>query len=158
MSKMSKMTKSKKRHLNRKTKKYRKHRKYMKNMKGGKYTDAQVQQLLDLGVTREFLKLAYKGKIGFNILLNSLHGFLDSGRTTQEYMQSTYDDLEIDPNDGMTSDEEESDQDGGKKTRKYRKNMKGGTLYGRGYGANCYDPNYSIYNTNLLKLFPYSAK
>ena len=35
--------------------------------------------------------------------------------------------------------------------------MKGGEqqLYGRGYGANCYDPNFSIYNTNELKLFPY---
>jgi len=41
-----------------------------------------------------------------------------------------------------------------KKTRKQR----GGAMYGRGYGANCYDPNYSIYNTNMLKLFPYSAK
>jgi len=41
-----------------------------------------------------------------------------------------------------------------KKSRKHR----GGAMYGRGYGANCNDPNYSIYNTNMLKLFPYSAK
>jgi hypothetical protein len=35
--------------------------------------------------------------------------------------------------------------------------MKGGnTIYGRGYGANCYDPNFSIFNTNALKLFPYN--
>ena len=35
--------------------------------------------------------------------------------------------------------------------------MKGGnTVYGRGYGANCYDPSFSIYNTNTLKLFPYN--
>jgi len=38
-------------------------------------------------------------------------------------------------------------------TKKYRK--KGGVCYGRGIGANNYDPNYSIYNTNMLKLFPY---
>ena len=53
---------------------------------------------------------------------------------------------------------------GGKRTKKnnkrlkrnktYRK-IKGGAMYGTGYGANCYDPNFSIYNTNLTKLFPY---
>jgi hypothetical protein len=30
--------------------------------------------------------------------------------------------------------------------------------YGNGVGANSYDPNYSIYNTNMLKLFPYKAQ
>jgi hypothetical protein len=49
---------------------------------------------------------------------------------------------------------------GNKKIRKTRKNLKrrgGGTCYGRGVGANNYDLNYTIYNTNLLKLFPYKA-
>jgi len=41
----------------------------------------------------------------------------------------------------------------GSKTRK----QKGGMCYGRGYGANTYDPNYSIFNTNMLKLFPYTV-
>ena len=31
-------------------------------------------------------------------------------------------------------------------------------MFGNGYGANCNDPNYSIYNTNLLKLFPYNPR
>jgi hypothetical protein len=35
--------------------------------------------------------------------------------------------------------------------------MRGGMCYGNGVGANSYDPNYSIYNTNMLKLFPYKA-
>lgn len=43
-----------------------------------------------------------------------------------------------------------------KKNRKTRKHKQmGGTCYGRGVGANSYDPNYSIYNTNMLNLFPY---
>ena len=43
-----------------------------------------------------------------------------------------------------------------KKNKKTRKKMKGGNqMFGRGYGANCNDPNFSITNTNLLKLFPY---
>jgi len=46
------------------------------------------------------------------------------------------------------------------KTKKAKnKKMKGGQqVYGRGYGANCYDPNFSIYNTNELQLFPYKPK
>ena len=54
---------------------------------------------------------------------------------------------------------------GGKKSkkrlylkRKNRKSLKGGKLYGNGYGANCSDPNYSINNTNLKTLFPYNPK
>jgi hypothetical protein len=43
-----------------------------------------------------------------------------------------------------------------RRKRSYKK-QKGGTCYGRGIGANSYEPNYSIYNTNLLKLFPYKS-
>jgi hypothetical protein len=44
-----------------------------------------------------------------------------------------------------------------RRTTKKRKGIKqrGGTCYGNGVGANNYDPNFSIHNTNLLKLFPY---
>jgi len=41
----------------------------------------------------------------------------------------------------------------GKKSRKTRK-QRGGMCFGNGVGANTYDPNYSIYNTNMLNLFP----
>lgn len=36
--------------------------------------------------------------------------------------------------------------------------QKGGACYGNGIGANSYDPNFSIYNTRELDLFPYRAK
>lgn len=39
--------------------------------------------------------------------------------------------------------------------RKHRRRQRGGTCYGNGVGANSYDPNYSIYNTRELQLFPY---
>jgi len=42
-----------------------------------------------------------------------------------------------------------------KRTRRSRKNLRGGTCYGSGVGANNYDPNFSIYNTRELQLFPY---
>jgi hypothetical protein len=32
---------------------------------------------------------------------------------------------------------------------------RGGACYGNGVGANAFDPNYSIYNTRELQLFPY---
>jgi hypothetical protein len=45
----------------------------------------------------------------------------------------------------------------GKKSKKTRK-QRGGMCYGNGVGANSYDPNYSIYNTRQLELFPYRPK
>jgi hypothetical protein len=42
----------------------------------------------------------------------------------------------------------------GKKSRKTKK-QRGGMRYGTGVGSNCFDPNYSIYNTPALTLFPY---
>jgi len=41
------------------------------------------------------------------------------------------------------------------KTNKRNKTQKGGTCYGSGVGANNFDPNWSIYNTRTLQLFPY---
>jgi hypothetical protein len=48
-------------------------------------------------------------------------------------------------------------------SKKHRKGgktykQKGGMCYGRGYGANTNDPNYSIFNTNMMKLFPYKTQ
>ena len=42
-----------------------------------------------------------------------------------------------------------------KHKRKYTYKQRGGTCYGNGIGANNYDPNFSIYNTRELQLFPY---
>ena len=44
------------------------------------------------------------------------------------------------------------------KKRKHTKTQKGGMCYGNGVGANSYDPNFSIYNTRELELFPYRPK
>ena len=166
---------------------------YKKNMKGGQYTQEQTQQLINAGFNNTFLKVVDSAKVGFNILWNN---FQSSNLTPQQYMDQTYNDLNMHPDDGITDNEEEDDdQEGGKKNKKQsrknktkknktRKNktkknkrkqktnklkkkqikskktntLKGGMVYGNGYGANCNDPNYSIYNTNLLKLFPYNPK
>jgi len=43
---------------------------------------------------------------------------------------------------------------------RYSRNQKrgGGVRFGTGIGSNCNDPNQSIFNTNLLKLFPYKPQ
>jgi hypothetical protein len=51
----------------------------------------------------------------------------------------------------------------GRRTTKSRRNVSSrrqkrggaGVRFGTGIGSNCHDPNQSIFNTNLLKLFPY---
>jgi hypothetical protein len=46
----------------------------------------------------------------------------------------------------------------GRKGRKYgrkSRRQRGGMCFGNGVGANNYDPNFSIYNTRELTLFPY---
>ena len=42
----------------------------------------------------------------------------------------------------------------GRKSKKYRG---GNKIGGNNIGSNCNDPNFSIYNTNMLKLFPYKG-
>jgi hypothetical protein len=44
-----------------------------------------------------------------------------------------------------------------KNFRKSKKLRGGNRFGGNNIGANCYDPNFSIYNTNMLKLFPYKG-
>jgi hypothetical protein len=44
-----------------------------------------------------------------------------------------------------------------KKTKKSKKIRGGNRIGGNNIGANCNEPNFSIYNTNLLKLFPYKG-
>lgn len=155
------MAKSRKHNLRKSGKSRKMKRHYKKSMKGGAYTPDQMRQLLDAGFTEDFLHMS-EPLIGFDVLLANFQG---SNLTATQYMKQTYQDLGINPDDGFTDIEEDNDQEGGKRKTKRRKfrnrtthrNKKGGTLFGRGYGANCNDPNYNIYNTNMLKLFPYSA-
>ena len=94
-----------------------------------------------------------------------------SGNTSIEGDDFSFDD--DDENELNANDEnelnanDEINANGGKKRtkkrknnkrRKTHKNLKGGSVFGNGYGSNCNDPNYNIYNTNLLKLFPYNPK
>jgi len=88
--------------------------------------------------------------------LNELSRNSDSGYTTSED-RSLFDEF------GGKRRRRISRKNKTKKTRTTRRNsrrnltLKGGMCFGRGVGANNYDPNYSIYNTSMLKLFPYKS-
>ena len=87
------------------TTKDRRTKKQNRVMRGGTYTDAQIQQLIHLGFTPFFIKLANRGKIGYNRLI---HNFHSSNKTAHEYMEQMYSELEINPEDDLT-DYESSD-------------------------------------------------
>jgi hypothetical protein len=56
---------------------------------------------------------------------------------------------------GKKSGKKSSKRKSRKKSSRKSRKQKGGTCYGTGVGANSLDPNYSIYNTQQLNLFPY---
>jgi hypothetical protein len=86
-----------------------------RSLKGGaKYTTAQKNILLDAGFTENFIKMAKK-YIGFNMLWNN---FQQSGLTAGHYMTNTYNELEIDPDAGITDSEYSSDSGRGLKKHK----------------------------------------
>jgi hypothetical protein len=91
-----------------------------RNMRGG-YTLEQNQYLLQLGFTEHFLQVVNSARVGFAMLLND---FQASNLTPDQYMQETYDNLDINPDDGLTDEESEDDQYGGKKRRNQRKTKK----------------------------------
>ena len=92
--------------------------------------------------------------------LSSIHG--DDDNTI------AIDDISFSSDDTDANTDIEDNTFGGKKrkskkSRKSRKSkktrkQKGGMCYGTGVGANYNNPNYSIYNTELLELFPYKPK
>lgn len=141
-------------HKIRRVKKSRKQRKQKKTRKQrGGYEPEEKETLLGFGFTEPNIQRleGHKARTnddGPSIVM--IQGFINRGKTPKQFMEQ-YDE---------GSDETDNEYDGGRKNRK-RKNkrktrkQRGGMCYGRGVGANSYDPNYSIFNTSMLKLFPY---
>ena len=77
----------------------------------------------------------------------------DQGDTTREDSRMSIGELDDDEDDHQNAGRRRKTRKGrkGKKTKKQR----GGMRYGTGVGSNCFDPNFSIYNTPALTLFPY---
>jgi len=153
-----------------------------KTIKGGTFTQQELQQLQDKELTPSHISTLQDLGVSITPIANKnetkrLAIPLERGKVST-HMDNSFesqgtmniDELNtsnISDMSGYTTGEVESDDEfggrrrrrttkktRGKKSRKTRK-QRGGMCYGNGVGANSYDPNDSIYNTNMLKLFPY---
>lgn len=135
-----------------KTRKGRKGRKYgrkSRKQRGGTvFSEEQLTELGNLGFTDAQKKV-----------LSEVMNEIDSN---SKMILIRHNVQQIDPRTGqvitiqqfMDDIADSPDVGGGKRRRKSRK-QRGGVCYGNGVGANNYDPNFSIYNTRELTLFPY---
>ena len=130
-------------------------------------SDAMIQQVM-LDLTNQYTPVNNAQGVNLNDI-STISNVSDNSFESQGSLHLS--DLDVNPDDSMMSGYTDSpDESGGKRLRKSikrkirkgrktrrnrRRNLKGGTCFGTGVGANNYDPNLSIYNTNMLKLFPY---
>jgi len=142
-----------------------------KKMFGGKkedLTEYQKQQLTDWGFTEEnyplFKSIHDKMNLkNYDVIIVTIRAFKNQNVPNEKIIEQLNEMSDETDNEY----EDEDYQNGGKmkmkkkkKTRHHKKTrhsrkQRGGTCYGSGVGANNYDPNFSIYNTRELQLFPY---
>jgi hypothetical protein len=133
----------------RKGRKGRKHGRKSRKQRGGTvFSDEQLTELGNLGFTDAQKKVLAEvmSEIDANSKMNLIRRNVQQidPRTEQVItIQQFMDDIADSPDVG-----------GGKRRRKSLK-QRGGVCFGNGVGANNYDPNFSIYNTRELTLFPY---
>ena len=115
------------------------------------YTDRQKRQLERKGWSNEHIN-RYDGQIPFELLINENpkgHNPSKNSNSSTDIEEERFSDVPF------NSDRTTTGRSSKKTTRKTKNSQKGGTCYGNGVGANSYDPNFSIYNTRQLELFPY---
>ena len=148
----------------RRRRKTRKNRR--RNQKGGVLSQDDQAQLIQAGFTNDDVNYL-NDRENINALsfvyLTSQSAPISIRRTPQQIMtqirQIDRETLRDSTNKNFSSLNNLSNnkEGAGKRKRRSRK-QRGGMCYGNGVGANSYDPNYSIYNTNMLKLFPYRTQ
>ena len=132
------------------------------------FNEAQKLRLTVLGFTKA--QVAHLevllGNLPSDIAMNSIETDIGNHNTPEQIIQTVLDvNQEIDNIDanqyfnGAESPTSVVPGNNGGKRRKSRKQrghkQRGGARYGTGVGANNFDPNNSIYNTQELNLFPY---
>ena len=169
----------------RKSTKKNKNKKHGRHMKGGDFSQVEKDQLAAMGFTDD--QLVHLAEIAsmdeVQNRYNSLNGNITQADIAElvtyrllnmdDYSEVSsipgHDDDNIASSDDTYANTDNEDNTFGgkkrksKKSRKSRKSkktrkQKGGMCYGTGVGANYNNPNYSIYNTELLELFPYKPK
>ena len=126
-------------------------RKSRKQRGGTVFNEEQLTELGRLGFTDDQKNILAKqmGQFSSEFIMRAVRGALAgiNFQTGQPEERGTVEDI-------MRAVAEPTQLEGGKKRRKSRK-QRGGMCFGNGVGANNYDPNFSIYNTRELTLFPY---
>jgi hypothetical protein len=129
-----------------------------RKMKGG----SNRKELQELGFQSNEIDylINYTNKKRMDIM-PTIHAFLGQGMShskiveeMQEGEDTSIESLHSLDSNAMGKNSKSKSKKSRKSKRKSRK-QKGGICYGTGVGANNYDPNFSIYNTRQLQLFPY---
>ena len=120
---------------------------YLNDDHADNYTDKQKRQLERKGWSSEHIE-KYNGNIPFELLVNEN----PKGRKPAKNSNSSTDIEEERFSDVPFNSDRTST---GRSSRKTTRKQRGGVCYGNGVGANSNDPNFSIYNTRELELFPY---
>jgi hypothetical protein len=138
----------------------RRHKKKSIKMRGG----ANRQQLENLGFQKDEIDYltSYADKKRIDII-PTIQAFLGQGMSHSKIVEEMQEgeDTTIESPYSFDSNAMGKKKRKSKKSKKNnrrtirRRNLRGGTCYGSGVGANNYDPNFSIYNTRELQLFPY---
>jgi hypothetical protein len=144
--------------------KHTRRRHVKKSQRGG----AHRQELEALGFQPEEIDylISYADKKEGMDIMPTIDAFLAQGMSPSKIVEEIQegDDTTIESPHSFYSNamgKKKSRKSKSKKSRKSKskksktRKQKGGVCYGSGVGANNYDPNFSIYNTRELQLFPY---
>jgi hypothetical protein len=141
---------------------------YKRRQRGG----STREELQALGFTPEQIDylIGYSIKKSGMDLMPTINAFLAQGMSPSKIVEEMQEgeDTTIESQSSFDSNAMGKKSKKSKKSKKTKKNkkskkskksrtrkQKGGICYGSGVGANDYDPNFSIYNTRELQLFPY---
>lgn len=118
------------------------------------FTQAQVAQIEQLfgNVPDNYAMITIESEIQNKTPQAIIQSLIDANQEVEDAAENEHFDPVYSPTSVVPGN------NGGKrrKTRKMRRHkQRGGARYGTGVGANNFDPNNSIYNTQELNLFPY---
>ena len=139
-----------------KTRRYkRKSSKSRKQRGGTTFSEKEIIILSDKGFFEDQIKELEDLNISFVDIMNKCTEITNRGDgysgNSEDFNEIVINELKSDKTTGGRRRKIRKSR----KYRKSRKSYKGGAHYGTGVGSNCYDPNFSIYNTRELQLFPY---
>ena len=127
-----------------------------KKMFGGSFTDQDKKELINIGFFPQDIEILSTVPVGINMIKMSLQqtNTQTGNKFTPSEIMDSVRDMRNEINN-TSGGKKRKTMKRRKRSRMRSKNQRGGMCFGNGVGANNYDPNFSIYNTRELTLFPY---